>query len=191
MLPSILTRKLQPLQGIQSSDAETKLFRNAINVRAMQSSCQGSYKAVQCACDTSGQSSRDQVTYERVSKRFRTGRLERKLQMVKLSATRYSCIAILWVILVSFAAISLCIASQRVIRKVKCTFRYRLSPETLWYTLLEIIFGSRNGIITDGTRRGRNSIQNSIYPPFSCYTPMTCSFHTNRDTARIMGNRYA
>jgi hypothetical protein len=45
---------------------------------------------------------------------FRTSRLERELQMVQLSAIRCSCIAILWVSLVSFAAISLCIASQRV-----------------------------------------------------------------------------
>jgi hypothetical protein len=52
--------------------------------------------------------------YEGVSKSFRTGRLERELQMVKLSATRCSCIAILWVSLVSFAAITLCVASQRV-----------------------------------------------------------------------------
>jgi hypothetical protein len=52
--------------------------------------------------------------YEGVSKGFRTGRLERELQMVKPSATRCSCIAILWVSLVSFAAITLCVASQRV-----------------------------------------------------------------------------
>jgi hypothetical protein len=36
-----------------------------------------------------------QVDYEGVSKSFRTGRLERELQMVQLSATRCSCIAIL------------------------------------------------------------------------------------------------
>jgi hypothetical protein len=54
------------------------------------------------------------VIYEGVSKSFRTGRLERELQMVQLSATRCSCIAILWVSLVSFAAITLCAASQRV-----------------------------------------------------------------------------
>jgi hypothetical protein len=53
-------------------------------------------------------------SYEGVSKSSRTGRLERELQMVQLSATRCSCIAILWVILVSFAATTLCIASQRV-----------------------------------------------------------------------------
>jgi hypothetical protein len=38
----------------------------------------------------------------------------RELQIVQLSATRCSCIAILWVSLVSFAAITLCVASQRV-----------------------------------------------------------------------------
>jgi len=36
-------------------------------------------------------------TYEGVSKSFRTGRLERELQMVRLSAARCSCIATLWV----------------------------------------------------------------------------------------------
>jgi hypothetical protein len=51
--------------------------------------------------------------YEGVSKSFRTGRLERELQMVQLSATRCSCIAILWDSLVSFAAISLCVAFPR------------------------------------------------------------------------------
>jgi hypothetical protein len=50
--------------------------------------------------------------WEGISKTFRTGRLERELQMVQLSATRCSCIAILWVSLVSFAAVTLCVASQ-------------------------------------------------------------------------------
>jgi hypothetical protein len=50
-----------------------------------------------------------------ISKSFRTGRLERELQMVQLSATKWSFITILWVSLVSFAAITLCVASQRVI----------------------------------------------------------------------------
>jgi hypothetical protein len=53
-------------------------------------------------------------TCEGVSRSFRTDRLERELQMVQLSATRCSCIAILWVSLVSSAAITLCVASQRV-----------------------------------------------------------------------------
>jgi hypothetical protein len=52
--------------------------------------------------------------HESVSKSFRTGRMERELQMVQLSATRCSRIAILWVSLVSFAAIILCVASHRV-----------------------------------------------------------------------------
>jgi hypothetical protein len=50
---------------------------------------------------------------ESLSKSFRTGLLERELQMVQLYASRCSCIAILWVSLVSFAAITLCVASQR------------------------------------------------------------------------------
>jgi hypothetical protein len=49
-----------------------------------------------------------------LSKSFRTGRLERGLKVLQLSATRCSCIAILWVCLVSFVAISLCVSSQRV-----------------------------------------------------------------------------
>jgi hypothetical protein len=52
--------------------------------------------------------------YESVFKSFRTGRLERELQMIKLSATRWSCVAILWVSLVSFISITRCVASQRV-----------------------------------------------------------------------------
>jgi hypothetical protein len=56
----------------------------------------------------------DRIKYEGVSRSFRTGHLERELQVVQLSATSRSCIAILWVSLVSFAAIILCIASERV-----------------------------------------------------------------------------
>jgi hypothetical protein len=75
--------------------------------------------------------------YEGVSKSFRTGRLERELQMLQLSATRCNCIAILWVSLVTFAVINLCVASQRVIPNVSVyLFRYRLSPETFGYSLI-------------------------------------------------------
>jgi hypothetical protein len=42
--------------------------------------------------------------YEGISKSFRTGQLERELQIVQLFATKCNCIAILWVSLVSFAA---------------------------------------------------------------------------------------
>jgi len=52
-------------------------------------------------------------TQNSVSKSFRTGRLMRELQTIELSDTRYSRIAILWVSLVSFAIITLCVASQR------------------------------------------------------------------------------
>jgi hypothetical protein len=48
------------------------------------------------------------------TKSFRSGRLEGELQMTQLFATRCSCIAILWVSLVSFFSITLCAASQRV-----------------------------------------------------------------------------
>jgi hypothetical protein len=60
--------------------------------------------------------------YEDVSKSFRTGRLERELQMVQLSATKCSCIPILWVSLVSFAATALFVASQRVFIDVSIYF---------------------------------------------------------------------
>jgi small-conductance mechanosensitive channel len=54
------------------------------------------------------------LNYESLSKSFRTGRLKRELHMVLLSATKCSCIAILCVSLVSYSAITLCVASQRV-----------------------------------------------------------------------------
>jgi hypothetical protein len=51
------------------------------------------------------------MLYEGVSKSFRTIRPERELQMLQLPAKKCSCIAILWVSLVSFAALSPCVAS--------------------------------------------------------------------------------
>jgi hypothetical protein len=62
------------------------------------------------------------MLYEGLSRSFRTGCLEREMQMVRLSATRCSCIATLWVSLVSFAAITLCVASQRVFVVVSVYF---------------------------------------------------------------------
>jgi hypothetical protein len=53
--------------------------------------------------------------------------------MIELSATKCNCIAILWVSLVSFDAVTLCIASQRV-SYCELIFRYQLSPETFGYT---------------------------------------------------------
>jgi hypothetical protein len=74
----------------------------------------------------------DSAVYGGVSKSFRTGRLERELQMVQLSATRCSCIAILWVILVSFATITLRIASQRMFIFIS----WWLSPGIFGYPLV-------------------------------------------------------
>jgi hypothetical protein len=76
--------------------------------------------------------------------RFRTGLLERELPMVLLSATRCSCIAVVWVSLVSFVAITLCVASQRVsvalsvyfvidsVRELLVTPSYTFSSRCIW-----------------------------------------------------------
>jgi hypothetical protein len=64
--------------------------------------------------DVTDLSRRHKSNATRVSKSFRTGRLERELQMIQLSATKCIYIAILWVSLVSFANMTLCVASQRV-----------------------------------------------------------------------------
>jgi hypothetical protein len=85
------------------------------------------------SCQMSAVFATSKRLYESVPKSFRTGRPERELQMVQLSATKSSCIAILWVSLVTFAAMTLCVASQQVIPKVSI-FHYRLSPETFGYT---------------------------------------------------------
>jgi hypothetical protein len=77
--------------------------------------------------------------YVGVTKRFRTGRLERELQTVQLSTTKRSYIAALWVSQMSFATITLFIASQRVNAKSKCIFHYRFSPETFGYALVYFI----------------------------------------------------
>jgi hypothetical protein len=55
--------------------------------------------------------------------------------MVEISAKRCSCIAILLVSLVSFAATTLCVASQRVFI-LCCSFRYRLNAENFGYKLV-------------------------------------------------------
>jgi hypothetical protein len=61
------------------------------------------------------QNGRTELTlHDGVSKIFRTVRLERELQMVQLSANRCNCIATLWVSLVSFTAISICVVPQLV-----------------------------------------------------------------------------
>jgi hypothetical protein len=60
---------------------------------------------------TISHSSHTGINYEGVSKSFRTGRPVRELQMIQLSATTCSCIAILWVSLVRFTTTTLCVAS--------------------------------------------------------------------------------
>jgi hypothetical protein len=61
--------------------------------------------------------------------------------MVQLSATKCRCIAILWVVLVSFATITLCVASQRVVPKVSACFfidSVRKRLDTPWYFCMEV-----------------------------------------------------
>jgi hypothetical protein len=66
-----------------------------------RSGCPVSYRTdknadkVQNLVQSYKRSSINHTYYEGVSKSFRTGRLERELQMVQLSATKCSCIAIL------------------------------------------------------------------------------------------------
>jgi hypothetical protein len=76
---------------------------------------------------------------EGVSKSFRTGRLKRELQIIQLCATMCSCISILWVSLVSFAAVTLCVASQRVFIVVSIYFfidSVRKLLDTPWSSLI-------------------------------------------------------
>jgi hypothetical protein len=60
--------------------------------------------------------------YECVSKSFRTGSLQQELQMVQFYDTRCSYSASLWVSLVSFAAVTLYVASQRATSKMSVYF---------------------------------------------------------------------
>jgi hypothetical protein len=74
--------------------------------------------------------------YEGVSKSLRTGSPDRELQLLQVSANRRSCIAILWVSLVSFYRHNpLCCFSTSAYYCC-CLFRYRLSPGTSGYTLV-------------------------------------------------------
>jgi hypothetical protein len=74
------------------------------------------------------------LTYEGVSKSFRTGRLARELQMVQLSATRCSCITIFFSQSSEFCRHNpLCYFSTNVCC-CKRIFHYRLIPETFGYT---------------------------------------------------------
>jgi len=73
--------------------------------------------------------------YDGVSKSFRTGRLERELQMVQLSATRCSCNSY-------FVSQPSEFYRHNTLRCFStsvycCLIRYRLIPETFGYTLVE------------------------------------------------------
>jgi hypothetical protein len=70
-----------------------------------------SFQLLMVLDNSKGFNDRTLSIYEGVSKSFWTGSLERELQMVQLSATRRTCIAILCVSLVSFATIILHVAS--------------------------------------------------------------------------------
>jgi hypothetical protein len=69
-------------------------------------------------------------TYDSVSKSFRTVRLARELQMVQLSATRCSCIAIFVSQSSEFCHHEPTCCFSTSDAKCKCIFLYRLSPET-------------------------------------------------------------
>jgi len=72
------------------------------------------------------------LAYEGASKSFRTGCVEPELQMVQLSATRCSSIAS------EFCRHNpLCYFSASV-HRCACLFRYRLSPKTCGFTLVNI-----------------------------------------------------
>jgi hypothetical protein len=70
--------------------------------------------------------------------------------MVQLSATRCSCIAILWVSLVSFASITLCVTSQLEITKVSVYFvidSVRKLLDTRSYSYYGILISQKQQII--------------------------------------------
>jgi hypothetical protein len=92
--------------------------------------------------------------YERVSKSFRTGHLERELQMVQFFATRCSCIAILWVSLVSFATITLCVASEPVFIAYFVIDLVRKLFDTPLYGGVEVPL---NAFLTSALNRGERS----------------------------------
>jgi hypothetical protein len=81
--------------------------------------------------------------------------------MVQLSATRCSCIAILWVTLVSFSATNLlCCFSTSVY--CCCLFRYRLSPETSGYIL---VYGMKIVTFVNSTAKVNKWDGNKIINP--------------------------
>jgi hypothetical protein len=90
--------------------------------------------------------------YEGVSNSFRTGRLERELQLVQLSATRWSCIAILWVSLVSFATITLCIAFQRVFIVIMSVYFVMSRSGNFWIHPCMCVYTMTCCVLVNATR---------------------------------------
>jgi hypothetical protein len=105
--------------------------------------------------------------HEGESKSFRTGRLVRELQMVQLSATKCSCIAILWVSLVSIAPINFCVASQRmfivVISFSTQSGNFWIHPRICTSTLAETVKNATNCLIFLSTHSADNSRKRQIY----------------------------
>jgi hypothetical protein len=107
--------------------------------------------------------------YEGVSRSFRSGHLERELHIVKLSATRFSCIAILLVSLVSFVAITLCVASQRVFIVVFFVIdSVRKFLDTSSYPIRSLMFSRRTRLTT--TLPGREPARPSSRDPRILFT---------------------
>jgi hypothetical protein len=75
-----------------------------------------------CPMHASSQMTSNKFECQGVTKSFPTGRLEREMQMVQNFATRCSFIAILWVSLVTFSAITLCGACQQMFTVVLVYF---------------------------------------------------------------------
>jgi hypothetical protein len=113
------------------------------------------------------------LTYEGVCKSFRTGRLVRELQLVHLSAIRCICIDILWVSLVSFAAITLCIASQRVIPKAS----------------LYIFTDSVRKLLVTPLYKVSRPVLGSFQPPIQC-VPRSISPRIKRPGMKLVTNLY-
>jgi hypothetical protein len=78
--------------------------------------------------------SKEEYVYVSVFKSFRTSRLARELQMVQLSASRCSYIAILLVSLVNFSAITLVL----LLNESSLLISLSTSPETFEYTLVYV-----------------------------------------------------
>jgi hypothetical protein len=92
-------------------------------------------------------------------------RLERELQMVVLPTTRCSCIAILWVSLVSFAAITLCVASQWVFIVLSVYFitdSVRKLMDTPLVQCVPTFNGQISGAHSTGHMTRRSPINNKI-----------------------------